>query len=396
MKRDLHLLAGAVFLSAAGDFLALITLALVVHELTGSGFAVAAYFATTMVPVVALAGIAGRIADRVESTRVLKLASVAQAAVAVGLAFGHTELAALLTLSALLAAGSAISAPAEFALVPAMARDEELNRANGVMETARYAGFTVGPLIAAGLAAFASTQAILLVNAASFLAIAIAAQLLRTRRRPTEHAMGECAREGMSVLLADRELRATVLAAVAALLCISASITAEVFYVKDVLGAGDSGYALVTAAWMVGMVIGALGVAARVPASSLAVVALVALGVQGAGMAGQTALAILPVALGGYLVGGIGHGLKNTLVRSLIAARVPERVHGRAFAAYNAARNAAEIGALGAGGALVAGVGARTALLIAGTGPVLAALAGLLALRAPRVESAREPVPEVS
>jgi len=35
--RDVRLLAGAVFLSSAGDLLALIVLALQVHELTGSG-----------------------------------------------------------------------------------------------------------------------------------------------------------------------------------------------------------------------------------------------------------------------------------------------------------------------------------------------------------------------
>jgi len=33
---DLRLLAGAVFLSAAGDLLALVTLALLVHDLTGN------------------------------------------------------------------------------------------------------------------------------------------------------------------------------------------------------------------------------------------------------------------------------------------------------------------------------------------------------------------------
>jgi hypothetical protein len=33
---DLRLLAGAVFLSAAGDLLALVTLALLVHDLTGT------------------------------------------------------------------------------------------------------------------------------------------------------------------------------------------------------------------------------------------------------------------------------------------------------------------------------------------------------------------------
>jgi hypothetical protein len=158
-------------------------------------------------------------------------------------------------------------------------------------------------------------------------------------------------------------------------------MTAEVFYVKDVLGAGDAAYALLTAVWMLGMVLGATTLPARVPPKLMAGVALVALGVQGAGVAGQTAWAVLPVALVGYAIGGVGHGLKNTLIRTVVAARVPRALHGRAFAAYNAARNAAELGALGAGGVLVSAVGAREALLVAGLGPVIAAVGGLVALR---------------
>jgi hypothetical protein len=59
LTRDLRLLAGATFLSSAGDLLALIVLALRVRERTGSGLAVSALFATTLVPPVAVAPPAG-------------------------------------------------------------------------------------------------------------------------------------------------------------------------------------------------------------------------------------------------------------------------------------------------------------------------------------------------
>ena len=134
------------------------------------------------------------------------------------------------------------------------------------------------------------------------------------------------------------------------------------------------------------MVFGALSLPQRVPPQAMAAVALGALALQGAGMAAQTAWAVLPAALAGYLVGGVGHGLKNALVRTVIAQRVASAAHGRAFAAYNAARNAAELGALGAGGLLVGALGARNALVLAGLGPVVAALLGLAALRGERLE----------
>ena len=388
--RDLRLLAGAAFLSAAGDLLAMLTLALVVHELTGSGIAVSAYFAATMIPTVAVAPLAGLVADRFEPVRVMGVASIAQAALAVGLALTSGNYLAILALSALLAAGSAISQPAEFALVPHLADEEGLTRANGVMEAARYAGFAAGPVLVGLVAVVAGPELGLLLNAASFLAIAVAAALIRTRRGPAVHeplrARPEAeppdrAREGFAVLWADPVLRPALGAAVGALLFISASITAEVFYIQDVVGAGATGYAATTLAWMLGMVAGATRIAPRVRAEVAAPAALVGLLVQGAGMGGQTIWTVLPFAIGGYAIGGIGHGAKNTLLRTLIQRRVPERIHGRAFAAYNAARNSAEVAALATGGLLVAAIGPRTALVLAGTGSMLAAAAGLVAVR---------------
>jgi MFS family permease len=389
MTRDLRLLAGAVFLSAAGDLLALVVLALQVHELTGSGPAVSALVATTLVPVVLLAPLAGLVADRVESVRLLVGASLAQAVLAVALS-STTDLAAILALSSLLAAGGAFAQPAEFTLVPAVAGAGRVTEATGVVEAARYAGFAAGPLLGAGLAVL-GTQAALLANAATFLAIAAAGAALRARRPPVAAPAGDRPRalDGLRLLVADPVLRVTLAAAVGALLVVSATLTVEVFYVRDVVGGSGAAYALVVAAWMAGMVVGASALARRVPARLAAAGALVALAVQGAGIGLQAAWAIVPVAVAGFLVGGVGHGVKNVLLRTLLTVRVPAAVHGRAFAAYTAARTSAELAALAAGGVLVTALGPRAALVVAGSAAIAAGAAGLVALRA-RV---RRPVP---
>jgi MFS family permease len=368
--RDLRLLAGAVLLSAAGDLILVVVLALRVHDLTGSGFAVAALFAALMAPIALLASPAGRLVDRTETRRTLALVSVAQAVVATGLVFAD-GLAAILPLAALLGAGAAVAGPAEAALVPAVARD--LKQANGWIESARYIGFTAGPLIAAGLTAAGGTRVALAVNAASFAAVAIAALALRARREPVP---AKSSSRAFSLLLADPALRSAVIAATAGLLFISASMTVEVFYVRDVVHAGPAGYALVFAAWTAGMVAGAAGVAPRLKLT-LATGAMLALALQGAGMAAAACWAVLAWVMAGYLVGGVGHGVKNVLMRTLIQERVAASEHGLAFAAYGAARNTAELGALGLGGVLVATLGAQPALLLAGLGPVVAGLAAL-------------------
>jgi MFS transporter len=329
----------------------------------------------------ALAPLAGLVADRFESVRVLVAASLAQAAVAATLAF-TTDLAAILALASLLTAGNAFAQPAEFTLIPAVAGARRPAGATGVIEAARYAGFAAGPLLGAGLTAL-GPQPALLVNAATFVAIAAAAAALRARRPPCTRPAGERMRalDGFRLLRRDPLLRVTLLAAVGALLFISASLTVEIFYLRDVVGASDTAYALVVCGWMAGMVFGATALARRVPARLVAAAALAALMVQGAGMGVQAAWAVLPLAFAGYLIGGVGHGVKNVLLRALIAVRVPNAVHGRAFAAYNAARSAAELGAVAAGGVLVSALGPRAAIMVAGLGPILAAVAGLTALR---------------
>jgi MFS family permease len=376
--RDRELLAGAVGLSALGDFLGFIPLALHVQERTGSGIAVAALFIALWTPSALLGGPAGLLADRVESRRLLRDVSLAQAAVALVLAFAFGGLLAILLLTALLGVGVALAQPAEFALVPATAGaggDGFIAAANGRIEAARYLGFTLGPVIGGLLAAAGSTRIALLVNAASFLAVALAAQALRARRqpRPAGDRTSERAREGIAFLMRDEVLAPVIVAAFVSLLFMTASATAEVFFAKDVLHAGDAGYGTLMTLWTLGMVVGSTLVATRVPAARYAGVALGAMALQGAGLALPTLWLVLGFALASYLVGGIGHGTKNVVVRTLIHTRVPDELRGRAWAAYSAGRNGAELVALVSGGLLVAALGARWTLLLAGALPVVAA-----------------------
>ena len=405
--RDRRLLSGAVGLSALGDFLGFIPLALYVQEHTGSGIAVAGLFIALWAPSVVLGGSAGLIADRVESRRLLRDVSLAQAAIAFVLALAFGGLAATLALTAVLGVGVALAQPAEFALVPAVAGSGGVAAANGRIEAARYLGFTLGPVLGGLLAAAGGTRIALLVNAASFLAVALAAQALRARREPGGgDRSGETnggpasgaslpqarrrgraasgtprARDGFAFLLGDGVLAPVVVAAFVSLLFMTASATAEVFFAKDVLHAGDTGYGVLMTLWTLGMVIGSTLVASRVPAAAYATAALGAMALQGAGLALPTLWLVLPFALGAYLAGGIGHGTKNVVVRTLIHARVPDELRGRAWAAYSAGRNAAELVALVGGGLLVAAIGARWTLLAAGALPVAAAAIALARAR---------------
>jgi hypothetical protein len=171
---------------------------------------------------------------------------------------------------------------------------------------------------------------------------------------------------------------------VSSLAFMSISMTAEVFFAKDVLRAGDLGYGALLTSWTVGMVLGAMVLPRRVPAARVAVAALAGVVIQGAGIGLVAATAVIAGALAGCVIGGGAHGAKNVLMRTLIHERVPEQRRGRAYAAYNALRNGTEMLALAGGGALVALVGARASLAVAGVGPMVIGAAALAAGRAAR------------
>jgi MFS family permease len=401
-KPDVRLIVGAVGISALGDFILWIPLTLQLQEMTDSGIAVAALFVALWAPVVLLAPVAGLLVDRLEARAVLLVASLGQMAIAAALALALDSVAAILVLAALLGVGFAIAQPAEFALVPPIAGDERLTEVNGLVETARYAGMTAGPAIGGVLAGLGGVDVAMLVNAGSFGVVALAALMLRTRRPPHPREEGgepERARDGLVYLFRDRTLGLVLAVVFVSLLFMTASATAEVFFLKEDLRVSDALYGALFACWTVGMVAGALVVARRVPTSWFAVAVLIAVAVQGAGLGLPTAWLAVGFAGAMWFVGGVGHGTKNVLARTLIQQRVPDRVHGRAFAAYNGMRNGAELVALGGGGVLVAAIGGRATLALAGAVPVVAAAVGLAlfagfrapARAAPSVAPQREP-----
>ena len=385
-QRDVRLIVGAVGISALGDFLLWIPLTLHLQEMSGSGLAIAGLFLALWTPVVVLAPVAGLVVDRLEARGVLLVASLAQAAIAAALVLALDSVAAILALAALLGTGFAFAQPAEFALVPVVAGGRRLTEVNGLVETARYAGMTAGPLLGGVLAGLGGTDVAMLVNAGTFAVVALAALVLHARRHPqavpegTEH---ERARDGIAYLFRDRTLAIAMSVLFATLLFMTASVTAEVFFLKEDLEVSDAVYGLVFGCWTVGMIVGALVVSRRVAAHALALGVLIATLIQGTGLGLPTAWLVVPFAAAMWFIGGIGHGTKNTLARTLIQERVPDRLHGRAFAAYNAMRNGAELVALACGGLLVTVLGGRVTLALAGGISVAIALVGLALYRRP-------------
>jgi Na+/melibiose symporter-like transporter len=380
--RDFRLVAGSVGLSALGDWVAIVALGLHVKEMTDSGFAVAALWICLFGPSVPAAGWAGLLVDRVEATRLLAAVSAVGTVAAVAVAFSDS-LAPVLILTAALGLVFATSSPAEFSLVPPLAGEDRIQEANGHIETARYLGFGVGPLLGGLLFGAGGLELAMLVDAATFAFVAVAALGLRIRRRPAELGEGERmprARDGIAFLFRDRLLALVMTVAFASLLFMSAVWVGELFFVEDVLGRGEVAYGAMLSIWTAGMALGAMLLSRRVAVGAVAAAGLVAATTQGAALALPALWLSFVFFLACSFAGGLSHGLKNVMFRSLIHVRVPDDLHGRAFAAYNGIRNTAELGAFAAGGLLVAAIGARGTLAYAGGLSALAGALGVVAL----------------
>ena len=187
-ERDFLLVSLAVGLSAMGDWVAITALGLHVEEMTDNGYAVAALWICLFGPSVAVAGHAGLLVDRVEATRLLAVVSALGAVGAAALALVDA-LAPVLVLTAALGVVFALMQPAEFSLIPVLA-GRRVQEANGHVETFRYLGFGIGPIVGGLLFAVGGLELAMAVDAATFVAVAVVALALRVRREPQPAAEG--------------------------------------------------------------------------------------------------------------------------------------------------------------------------------------------------------------
>jgi MFS family permease len=385
---DFRLLVLSNGLSSLGDELALVALTIKVFELSsGSGIAVAAVLLAGIIPLVVFAPLAGLIVDRTETTGTLALASVAQAVIAVGLAFAE-PVWLIVALSFLLGSAASVASPAVFAIVPTAVDEEDLTEANANMETVRYIGMVAGPLIAGGLAgalgADKGTRVALLLDAITFLVITSAAASLRVRRMPEPvpedgPRKGE-ARRGFAFIRRDRVLLIGVSAVAATVVFATMDSVAEVFFANDptLLNAGNWGYGALAAAWLLGMVIGAGVVARRVPLERLASAILISSITCGTAVAVTAAFPHIALALVMFAIGGVANGVSSVSIRSLIHHRVPDELRGRVFAGYFGVAFAGQMAATAMGGVLISVLpSSRDVLLIGGIGSMAVGVIGI-------------------
>ncbi|MEU9824877.1 MFS transporter [Micromonospora chersina] len=395
---DVWLATAARGVSSCGDFLAASALTLALQSAGAGGLAVSGLLLAATLPLVALAPVTGRLADRVDSRVLLVAAGLGQAAICLALAYaGHPAL--VIALVALLAAGLAVTQPVLAALVPAMVRAEDLPRAGALNQTAGTLGALAGPALAGLLVGQFGTRVPLLVDAASYLALVAAGLLIRTRRggrRPTVPSAGAATPPPAWRLRGDPLLLVMVGSLAAVVAAVGAINVIEVFFIRETLHSSTTVYGLVTGAWTLGIVLGGW-IFARLARrltddGALLGAGLVLLGgcclAVLASAAVPAAWLLVPI----WLAGGVGNGGDNVFNNLLLARRVPEAARGRAFAIFGAAVQGAGMGGYLIGGLLLEVAAPRPLVAGCGVAGVLVVVAAAWPVRrAVRAERAARP-----
>ncbi|MEV4479779.1 MFS transporter [Micromonospora coxensis] len=375
---DVWLAATARGTTICGEFLAATALALALQASGAGGLAVSGLLLAATLPLVALAPLAGRVADRVDSRTLLVTVGAAQSVICLLLAYAEHPLA-VVGLVALLACGLALTQPCLAALLPAMVRRDDLPRASAVHQTAVSVGALAGPVLAGLLVGQYGTRVPLLLDAASYLALVAAGLLLRTRRGGRRPAAGEAGATAVPTpvwtLRRDPLMLAMVVTTAAVITAVGGINVVEVFFIRETLDSSATVYGLVGAAWMAGMLPGswlAARLARRLTDDGalvygvLATLGGVSLMVVFAAFVPAAAL-LVPL----WLVAGAANGGDNVFANVLTARRVPEAVRARAYAVNGAAVQGGSMAGYLIGGALLAVLPPRPLIAAAGVAGLL-------------------------
>ncbi|XVX19842.1 MFS transporter [Actinomycetota bacterium] len=223
-----------------------------------------------------------------------------------------------------------------------------------------------------------------LIAAAGFLALALAALLVRAHRLPKA---GLPLRwrllpaDGWAVLSRDRLAMGLVLAVFPFILPLEATNVVEVFMVRDILGGTPEAFGALNAAAAVAGLAGAI-LAGQIGSDHRRAWAIVAgLAVASAGMA-ASGLAPTLVGFGAAAVAiGLAMGLVNACIFALLLTRLDEADRGKVVALVSGLSRSVTILALTAGGVAATALGPRAAYLTAGVLGLVLVAPGVLVLR---------------
>jgi len=401
-KPQFRRLAASYAVNELGDWMGIVALSVLVFELTGSALATTLLFiGNFFLPALLTPLLVARI-ERPPPRFVLPVLYAGEAAAfgALALLADHFSLAAVVAIAAIdgtlaLAARSLTRSVAAAMLEP----EGELRAGNAILNVAFTGGAALGPALAGATVAVFGVQTALLLDAASFYAIAwillTAGNLPRAEDEDEPAQMLRRLRAGFAYIRGHPTLRRLLTAQAGAFVFFAAVLPIEVIYAKETLGAGDAGYGLLLGSWGAGMVLGSVVFAGLRGASLPLLLLFSTLGV-GAGYLGMGVAPTLALACVASAVGGTGNGVQWVSAVSAVQELTAPAMQARVVSVLESLGAAMPGVGFLLGGAIATAIGTRATFLAAGAGVVtIVIVAALLMGRKWRADAAKKRPGEV-
>lgn len=346
--RDFRLLWVGEAVSAVGDQFAMIALPWLALVVTGSALALGGVMAVMAIPRALLMLVGGVSVDRFSPRRVMlgsnAVRLVAVTALGAVVLAGQAQLWMLYAFALVFGVADAFFFPAQTAIVPELVTDEQLPRANGIVQGTAQMSVLVGP-VAAGLAIAAlgsgngaattvGIGAALLVDALTFLVSLVTLLFIRPRAHVAQahDSFLESVREAARFVWTSKGLRAMILVSLAAnFLIVGPFEVGMPFIAYSRLPEGAAAFGLIAAAFGAGSLMGLL-LGSVLPAprpSRFGPVVVLPMAVAGLALAGIAAAQSTFAAAALTALAGIALGFTNLLSITWIQRRIPQALMGR-------------------------------------------------------------------
>jgi MFS family permease len=376
-RRDLFIALAGRVVSTFGDEVALVALTLRLQADGARPYEIALLLAAGIIPLLFLSRPVGRLIDSRDSRHLLVGAGLVEVACTVPLVFAHSVVL-IVVLVAVLGSAASVEGSTWSALVPRITGEDHVAEAVSAQQTLNALVAMGAPAVGGLLAGVFGTGLPLVVDAATFVVVTVAAALVRTRRTPAAPRSGDrpaLARGGFEILRSDRVLAPLITGLVVLILLVGMVDVVLVFLIRSTLHAGAVWYGFALAAWIAGIVAGSLGAGQLRSERAQTWATVAGAGVACAALAPFAVIPAVWMIIPLSVVGGIGNGYANVCASTLLVTRTPDAERGRVSAAANAAVGGAQGLSLLAGGAVAAVLSPREIYGTAGLLGVAVAIA---------------------
>jgi MFS family permease len=373
---DFRLLYAGRVLSMIGDRALWVALGIWAYDLTGSTGAAGAIYLALAAPAL-LAPLAGALADRLPRRRLLIGNDLVTAVVVLSLLFVQDagDVWVLHVVAFLYGLSMVVDSSAKSALVAGMVAEEELGKANGLLEAARSGVRIAGPLAGAALYSVAGGAVVAVADAATFVLAALALWRVRaadprgaTTGRPTRAEILAGPRHMLGAPSIRSLLPLTVIAGIA----VGLSEVTPLAVVTDGLGRDAAflgvlgtfgGAGAITGGLLAGRILDRVGEETAVR---------MGMALVGAALLVQATATVVTAILATFVL-GIGLSCSVVALVTRIQRATPTELQGRAFSAFELLWAVPYTAAIAAGSLAVDRVGFLPLCLVGGSGLLLAA-----------------------